>query len=60
MLFRSWITVLTHDQAVNADIGYVSTVNVGGKVITGNEFRSKLMEGRIRSHCFKLVYTPGA
>ena len=56
----TWITVLTHDQAVNADIGYVSTVNVGGKVITGNEFRSKLMEGRIRSHCFKLVYTPGA
>ena len=56
----TWITILTHDQAVNADIGYVSTVNVGGKVITGNEFRSKLMEGRIRSHCFKLVYTPGA
>ena len=54
----TWLTILTHDQAVREDIGYVSTINVGGMVITGNDFRIKVMEGRIRSHCFALQYTP--
>lgn len=54
----TWLTILTHDQAVRDDIGYVSTINVGGMVITGNDFRIKVMEGRIRSHCFALQYTP--
>ena len=56
----TWLTIVTHDQAIRSDIGYVSTINVGGKVITGNDFRIKVMEGRIRSHCFALVYTPTA
>ncbi len=56
----TWLTIVTHDQAIREDIGYVSTVNVGGKVITGYDFRIKVMEGRIRSHCFALVYTPTA
>ena len=54
----TWLTILTHDQAVRDDIGYVSTINVGGMVLTGNDFRIKVMEGRIRSHCFALQYTP--
>ncbi len=56
----TWLTIVTHDQAVRSDIGYVSTINVGGKVITGYDFRIKVMGGRIRSHCFALVYTPTA
>ncbi len=56
----TWLTIVTHDQAVRSDIGYISTINVGGKVITGNDFRIKVMGGRIRSHCFALVYTPTA
>ena len=56
----TWLTVVTHDQAIRNDIGYVSTINVGGKVITGYDFRIKVMGGRIRSHCFALVYTPTA
>ena len=54
----TWLTILTHDQAVREDVGYVSTINVGGMVLTGNDFRIKVMEGRIRSHCFALQYTP--
>ena len=54
----TWITIKTHDQAINSDIGYVSTMDVGGRELTGNEFRGKVMEGKIRSHCFALVYTP--
>lgn len=56
----TWLTIVTHDQAIKDDVGYVSTINVGGKVITGYDFRIKVMGGRIRSHCFALVYTPTA
>lgn len=56
----TWIRIVSHDQAVSSDIGYVSTLNIGGKEITGNEFRGKVMEGKIRSHCFMLQYTPTA
>ncbi len=54
----TWISVISHDRAVNEDVGYVSSMNVGGKVISGNDFRTKVLEGKIRSHCFMLVYTP--
>lgn len=54
----TWITVLSHDSAIDSTIGYVSSVNVGGKIMTGNDFRTKVMQGRIRSHCFVLNYTP--
>lgn len=54
----TWLSIVTHDKAVREDIGYVSSINVGGKIITGNEFRIKVLEGKIRSHCFTIVYTP--
>lgn len=54
----SWISIITHDQAVREDIGYVSTINVGGKVITGYDFRISVMQGKLRSHCFAMTYTP--
>ncbi len=56
----TWITVLSHDSAIDSTIGYVSSINVGGKIMTGNDFRTKVMQGRIRSHCFVLTYTPDA
>lgn len=54
----TWISILTHDQAVREDIGYISTINVGGKIITGYDFRISVMQGKIRSHCFAMTYTP--
>ena len=54
----NWLTVVTHDKAVREDIGYVSSMSVGGSVITGYDFRIKVLEGKIRSHCFTIVYTP--
>ncbi|MBQ6093329.1 MAG: hypothetical protein IJL00_06620, partial [Clostridia bacterium] len=54
----TWITIKSHDQAISSDIGYVSAMTVGGRELTGNEFRGKVMEGKIRSHCFALAYTP--
>lgn len=55
----TWLGIITHDSAVRDDIGYVSSINVGGTVMTGNDFRIKVMGGRIRSHCFAFTYTPG-
>lgn len=54
----NWLTIITHDKAVREDIGYVSSISVGGSIITGYEFRIKVLEGKIRSHCFTIVYTP--
>ncbi len=56
----TWLTILSHDGAVDGNIGYVSSINVGGKIMTGNDFRIKVMEGRLRSHCFIITYTPDA
>ncbi len=54
----TWISILSHDTAVSEDIGYVSSVRVGGKVMSGNDFRIKVMGGEINSHCFMVSYTP--
>ena len=54
----NWLTIVTHDKAVREDIGYVSSMSVGGKIVTGYDFRIKVLEGKIRSHCFTIVYTP--
>ena len=56
----TWLSIISHDAAVREDIGYVSSIKVGNKVMTGNDFRIKLMGGRIRSHCFAIAYTPTA
>lgn len=55
----TWISIISHDTAINDNIGYVSSINVGGKIMTGNDFRQKLLGGSLRSHCFTVVYTPG-
>lgn len=54
----TWLGIITHDSAVRDDIGYISSINVGGNIMTGNDFRIKVMGGRIRSHCFAFTYTP--
>ena len=56
----TWLVIITHDSAVRDDIGYISSINVGGTIMTGNDFRIKVMGGRIRSHCFAFTYTPNA
>lgn len=58
----TWISIISHDNAFTDSngnvIGYVSSINVGGKIMSGNDFRTKFLDGRIRSHCFTVVYTP--
>ncbi|MGN0520201.1 MAG: SpoIID/LytB domain-containing protein [Candidatus Fimenecus sp.] len=52
-----WIKVLKHDGAVNTGVGYVETVSVGGKEISGIEFIEKVMAGKnLPSQCFSVTY----
>jgi SpoIID/LytB domain protein len=53
---KNWLTILSHDAAVNKDIGYIKTIRVGNRVISGNAFRHDVMGLSIRSHCFTLAY----
>lgn len=55
---EEWIQVVRHDGAVNTGIGYVETVSVGGKEISGVEFIDKVMAGKnLPSHCFTVTYS---
>ena len=46
------------DGAVNTGVGYVETVSVGGKEISGIEFIEKVMAGKnLSSQCFSVTYS---
>lgn len=53
-----WVKILKHDGAVNTGVGYVETVSVGGKEISGIEFVEKVMTGKnLPSPCFSIKYS---
>lgn len=58
-----WLTILSHDSAVNAEIGYVKKIRIqihAGTYteLSGNYFRESIMGySRMRSPCFTLTYT---
>jgi len=51
-----WIKINAHDSSVNANIGYVSSMTVGDKTISGHFFRTSVISYGIRSHCFSVSY----
>lgn len=54
-----WLQILSHDCAVSNEIGYVSAMRIGNKIINncaGQKFRMDIMNLSIKSHCFALVY----
>lgn len=54
---NEWIKVKAHSGAVNTGVGYVQTVTVGGKDISGMEFVNKVMAGKnMPSECFSVEY----
>lgn len=54
---NEWIKVTAHSGAVNTGVGYVQTVSVGGKEISGMEFVNKVMAGKnMPSECFSVEY----
>ena len=53
-----WISVVSHDSAYNASVGYASVVRVGNKELRGNRFRSDVCDYRLRSHCFTVRFIP--
>lgn len=54
-----WIKILVHDDAVNENIGYVSSMQIGNKTIlqgAGLKFRDNIMKYDIKSPCFAIIY----
>lgn len=51
-----WLTIVSHDSAYSADIGYVGKIRIGNYEMRGNAFRAKVMDYKIRSHCFTVEY----
>ena len=54
----TWLAIKSHDGARGADCGYVAKISVGGVEIMGNSFRSAVLKGGIKSHCFTITYIP--
>ena len=53
-----WLKIKSHDAAVSSSVGYVSSIQVGSKTMSGQDFRAKVMDYDIRSHCFTVTYVP--
>lgn len=56
---ESWIKILEHDDAVNENIGYVTKMQIGSRVIDSNagmRFRDNVMDYEIGSPCFCIIY----
>lgn len=54
---RDWISVVKHDGAVNTGIGYVQTIRIGDKELSGMDFITKVMAGKnMLSPCFSVTY----
>lgn len=54
-----WIRILRHDDAVNENIGYVSSMQIGNRTFSeaaGITFRDKIMKYNVKSPCFAIIY----
>ena len=52
----NWLKILAHDSSYSADIGYVTKIAVGDVTFSGNSFKSKILDDKLRSHCFTTTY----
>ena len=52
-----WVNIEEHDASISSSIGYVTKVTVGGKEISGLDFRTKVFTpSTLLSHCFTVDY----
>ena len=54
-----WIRILRHDDAVNENIGYVSSMQIGNRTYqeaAGIKFRNEIMDYEVKSPCFAIIY----
>ena len=54
-----WIRILSHDDSVNENIGYVSAMQIGNRTFNeaaGMTFRDKIMKYNVKSPCFAIIY----
>lgn len=52
-----WVNIEAHDASISSSIGYVTKVTVGGKEISGLDFRTEVFTtSTLLSHCFTVDY----
>lgn len=54
-----WLKVKNHDGAINTGVGYVETITIGDKEISGLKFKTDVLNSEIPSHCFSVTYSAG-
>lgn len=55
---ETWFTDIVHDKSVSKDIGYISSMKIGGKTVKGEKVRSAFGYSKVRSHCLSIKYNP--
>ena len=54
---ETWFTNIVHDKSISNSVGYVTSMNVGGKTVKGENVRSKIFSySNMRSHCISIKY----
>ncbi len=53
----TWVKINAHDASISTSIGYVTKVTVGGKEISGLDFRTEVLSSStLLSHCFTVSF----
>ena len=54
---ETWFTDIVHDKSISNNVGYITSMNVGGKTVKGENVRSKIFSySNMRSHCISIKY----
>ena len=53
----TWFTDIVHDGSISKNVGYITSMQVGGKTVKGEQVRSKIFGySKMRSHCLSIKY----
>lgn len=52
----TWLDIISHDGSYSDAVGYIGEIAICGNTVSGNTFRTSVMGGKLRSHCFTIQY----
>ena len=54
---ETWFADIVHDKSISNSVGYITSMNVGGKTVKGENARIKIFTySKMRSHCISIKY----
>lgn len=51
-----WLSIKKHDASVNSGTGYVTEMEVCGRIVSGVDFVQKILSNELPSHCFTISF----